>query len=138
VQPDDPSVVAEVLAVFDRYEAALLANDVDALDEMFWRDERTVRVGVDDRQDGFVAIAAFRRGQPRQTPPRTLANTVIVTFGRDAAVVTTEFLPTDGSLGGRQSQTWVRFAEGWRVVAAHVSYPASSGGRQGAASAGDS
>jgi len=38
-------------------------------------------------------------------------------------VVTTEFVPDDEAPVGRQSQTWIRFDEGWRVVAAHVSWP---------------
>jgi len=128
---DDPeidmaAVVAEVTAVFERYEAALVANDLPVLDELFWRDPRTVRVGIDDRQDGFAAISAFRGAKVRQTPPRSLCDTVVVTFDDRTAVVTTTFLPTDGSPPGRQSQTWICFAEGWRVVAAHVSSAASA------------
>ena len=118
---DDQGTGAEVRAVFERYEAALVANDVDTLDDFFWPDPRTVRVGLDDRQDGFEAISAFRRAQPRQTPPRKLRDTSIVTFGDHTAVVTTGFVPTDGSPPGRQSQTWIRFPEGWRIVTAHVS-----------------
>ena len=123
---DLPSAQEEMTATFARYEAALLANDRATLDELFWPDERTVRVGIDDRQDGFAAVSAFRSGQPRQTPPRRLRNTVIVTFGSTSAVVTTDFVPTDGSPPGRQSQTWVRFEAGWRVVAAHVSRSSSA------------
>jgi len=123
---DLAGVVAEVRATFDRYEEALVRNDLAVLDELFWRDPRTVRVGIDDRQDGFAAISAFRRAKPRQTPPRRLRDTVIVTFGEGTAVVTTTFVPTDGSPEGRQTQTWVRFAGGWRVVAAHVSIPATA------------
>ena len=116
---------AEVTEVFERYERALLAHDVEVLDELFWPDPRVVRVGIDDRQDGFAAVSAFRRSVDGPAPPRRLRDTVIVTFGAGAAVVTTTFLPLDGSPPGRQSQTWVRFAGGWRVVAAHVSWPAS-------------
>lgn len=123
---NDPDVVASVVAAFERYEAALLANDVDALDEFMWRDDRLVRVGLDDRQDGFAEISAYRRSLSRQTPPRVLKDTVVVTFGENAAVVTTTFVPTDGSPPGRQSQTWVRMPEEWRIVAAHVSAPVSS------------
>ena len=131
VDPDvarvsDPAVVASVLDTFGRYEAALIVNDVDALDEFMWRDERLVRVGIDDRQDGFAEVSAFRRAQARQTPARTLHDTTVVTFGDHTAVVTTNFVPTDGSPSGRQSQTWVRMPEGWRIVAAHVSWPASA------------
>ena len=119
-------MVESVLDAFQRYEAALLANDLDALDGFMWHDHRVVRVGVDDRQDGFAAISAFRRSQVRQTPPRVLRDTVIVTFDDRSAVVTATFVPTDGSPAGRQSQTWVRMADGWCIVAAHVSTATSA------------
>lgn len=125
VNVDDPAVVAAVLATFERYERALVASDLDTLDKLMWHDGRTVRIGVDDREDGFAAISAFRRNQARQTPPRTLGETVVVTFGDHTAVVTTTFVPTDDSPTGRQQQTWVRFGDGWRIVAAHVSFAAS-------------
>jgi ketosteroid isomerase-like protein len=123
---NDQGMVASIVDAFERYEAALVANDVDALDDFMWRDEWLVRVGIDDRQDGFAEVQAFRRAQKRQTPARTLQNTTVVTFGDHTAVVTTDFVPTDGSPNGRQSQTWVRMPEGWRIVAAHVSWPASA------------
>ena len=116
-----PDVVAEVKGAFDGYEAALVANDVEALDAFFWDSPEVVRFGVADRQHGAAEIAAFRRraGAP---PPRILENTVVTTFGSDAAVVTTEFRAPGGDpLSGRQSQTWVRIDGGWRVVSAHVS-----------------
>lgn len=127
---DDPgvdlaSVRDQVAATFARYERALLANDRGTLDELFWADRRTVRVGLDDRQDGFAAVSAFRRVQPRQAPPRELRNTVIVTFDDRSAVVTTDFVPCGDSPPGRQTQMWVRFDCGWRVVAAHVSVATS-------------
>ena len=130
-QPADPvidtsSAVAEVTATFERYEAALTAGELAVLDELFWHDDRAVRVGIDDRQDGFAAIHAFRRGLDGQAPRRRLQDTVIATFGDATAVVTTAFVPLDGSPAGRQSQTWVRFRDGWRIVAAHVSWPASA------------
>ena len=131
MEPCDPAVVADVGAAFARYEQALVANDLATLDDLFWHDERTVRIGLDDRQDGFSAVRAFRRSQARQTPPRTLCDTSILTFGDDVAIVTTGFVPTDGSPEGRQSQTWIRFADGWRVVAAHVSLAASWSGEPG-------
>lgn len=123
---NEPAVVASVVAAFERYEAALLANDLDVLDGFMWRDPRVVRVGIDDRQDGFAAISAFRRSQSRQAPPRLLRDTVVVTFDDHTAVITTTFVPTDGSPPGRQSQTWVRMPDGWRIVAAHVSAPKSA------------
>jgi hypothetical protein len=126
---NDAAVVAEVLATFERYEQALVAGDVDTLDELFWQSPLTVRYGLADVQLGFDEVSTFRRQLPRQTPPRALRNPVVRAFGADAAVVFTEFVPTDGSGPGvgRQSQTWVRFPEGWRVVAAHVSWLPDSG-----------
>ena len=115
-------VVEEVLATFERYEAALVANNVDVLDELFWRSPMTIRYGVADVQHGWDDVSRFRRGLEQQTVPRRLEHTVVTTFGSDVAVVATEFVPVEASSPrGRQSQTWVRFAEGWRVVAAHVS-----------------
>ena len=115
-------VVAEVRAVFDRYETALVANDLDVLDELFWNDRRTQRFAFGTRQNGFEAVQAARRAVARQTSPRTLRDVVITSFGRDLAVVMAEFVPDDrADFVGYQSQTWVRFPEGWRVVAAHVS-----------------
>src|SRR3954452_13420212 len=120
-----PDVVAEVRAVFDRYETALVANDLEVLDELFWQSPHTERVGLNDRQHGFAEVQASRRALARQTPPRVLRDLVIVTFDDHTAVVTTEFVPDEGDTpSGRQSQTWIRFAEGWRVVGAHVSWPA--------------
>lgn len=119
-----PEVLAEVRAVFDRYETALVANDLDVLDELFWPSPHTERIGLNDRQHGFDEVQAARRALPRQTPPRRLRDLVITTFDDHTAVVTTEFVPADGATpNGRQSQTWIKFPEGWRVVGAHVSWP---------------
>ena len=116
-----PEVLAEMQAVFVRYEDALVHNRVDVLDELFWTSEFTVRYGVAENLRGIEAIRAFRAARPAAGLARTLANTVITTYGRDFATAMTEFR-REGNPGlGRQSQTWVRFAEGWRVVAAHVS-----------------
>jgi hypothetical protein len=115
-----PEAVSSLRAVFDRYEAALVANDVDLLDELFWASPLTVRYGIADVQHGADEVARFRRGLVRQTAPRRLHDTVVRTFGTDTGVVATGFTLEDGT-EGRQSQTWVRFPAGWRVVAAHVS-----------------
>lgn len=117
-----PDVLAEVRAVFDRYETALVANDVDALIELFWDDPRTVRYGIDEQHVGHADIAAYRRTQAMATPPRRLHNTVITTFGTDLATADTEFLPDGSNVVGRQSQTWIRTPDGWRVSSAHVSW----------------
>lgn len=116
-----PATLAEVGAVFARYEDALVGNDVDTLDALFWHADAVVRYGVGENLVGIEAIRAFRKARPSVGLARSLSRTVITTFGDDFATAMTEF-HRDGSAGiGRQSQTWVRFAEGWRIVAAHVS-----------------
>jgi Protein of unknown function (DUF3225) len=118
---DLPEVVAEVKAEFDRYERALGDNDVAALNSVFRNDPRTIRYGGTENLYGFAEIEAFRVAR---TAPgaRTISKTVISTYGRDHAVASTLFhrAKVPGKVG-RQMQTWVRFPEGWRVVAAHVS-----------------
>jgi len=115
-------VVAEVAAAFERYERALLANDVDVLIELFWDSPLTVRYGIDEQHVGSDEIAAYRRSQAVASPARDLRNTVITTFGDDVATVDTEFVTRDTGAVGRQSQTWVRTSHGWRVTSAHVSW----------------
>ena len=119
---NDPEVLAEVSAAFARYEDALVNNRVEVLDELFWPSPATVRYGAGENLVGIDAIRAFRAGRPSAGLARTLAATVITTFGRDFATAMTEFRREGSAAVGRQSQTWVRFAAGWRVVAAHVSY----------------
>jgi len=121
VEVDIPDVVAEVTAVFARYEDALVNNRIDVLDELFWASPSTVRYGAGENLVGIDAIRAFRQSRPSAGLARTLARTVITTFGRDFATAMTEFQREGQAKVGRQSQTWVRFASGWRVVAAHVS-----------------
>jgi len=119
---DLPEVVAEVRAEFDRYEVALADNDVATLNSIFRDDPRTIRYGGTENLYGYAEISGFRAA--RIPPgPRTLSKTVISTYGRDHAVASTLFHRA-GAPGkvGRQMQTWVRFPEGWRVVAAHVSF----------------
>jgi hypothetical protein len=119
---DSPQVIAEVSAAFARYERALTANDVEALDSLFRKDTRTLRYGIGENLYGFDAIAAFRAARNPAGLMRDLARTVITTYGRDTAVASTLFYrATMPGKVGRQMQTWVRFAEGWRIVAAHVS-----------------
>jgi ketosteroid isomerase-like protein len=117
-----PEVVAQVRAAFERYEQALIANDVAALDAMFHDDARTIRYGGGENLYGFQAIEAFRAARSPLGLARTLSKTVITTYGRDHAVASTLFhRPSAPGKIGRQMQTWVRLAQGWRVVAAHVS-----------------
>jgi 1-carboxybiuret hydrolase subunit AtzH-like protein len=119
---DLPDVVAEVTEQFARYEQALVNNDVAVLGELFRDDARTVRYGIGENLYGYGAISAFRAARSPVGLRRTTDNTVITTYGRDTAVASTLFY-RDSMPGrvGRQMQTWVRFAEGWRIVAAHVS-----------------
>jgi Protein of unknown function (DUF3225) len=116
-----PAVLAEMTAVFARYEDALVTNKVDVLDELFWDSSLTVRYGAAENLVGIEAIRAYRIARPAAGLARSLANTVITTFGRDFATAMTEFRRDNSTRCGRQSQTWVRMADGWRVVAAHVS-----------------
>jgi hypothetical protein len=119
---DLPDVLAEVTAEFQRYEAALVSNDIAVLDELFHPDKRSLRYGVGENLYGYDEIMAFRAARSPVGLGRTTARTLITTYGRDAAVASTLFYREQlvGKVG-RQMQTWVRFPEGWRIVAAHVS-----------------
>ena len=119
---DRPEVVAEVTAAFERYEQALVTNNVAVLDAIFRNDPRTIRYGAAENLYGYNEIAAFRAARSPAGLARTLSRTVITTYGRDFAVASTLFhrLSMPGKVG-RQMQTWVRFPDGWFVVAAHVS-----------------
>jgi hypothetical protein len=117
---DSPEIVAEVKAAFARYEQALVSNDVATLDACFHDDARTIRYGAAENLYGYDEIKVFRAARSPVGLARTLSKTVITTYGRDFAVASTLFQRTPGRIG-RQMQTWVRFPEGWRVVAAHVS-----------------
>ena len=119
---DLPDVLAEVSAQFARYEKALVSNDVAVLDELFRNDSRTLRYGIGENLYGYEAIMAFRAARSPVGLMRRTDKTVITTYGRDTAVAATLFY-RENAKGkvGRQMQTWVRFPEGWRIVAAHVS-----------------
>ncbi len=122
MQLDLPEVVAEVKIAFARYETALVSNDVATLDALFHDDARTIRYGGAENLYGYAEIRSFRAARSPAGLARTLSKTVISTFGRDFAVASTLFhRPTTPGKVGRQMQTWVRFPQGWRVVAAHVS-----------------
>jgi hypothetical protein len=117
---NNPEALAELTAAFLRYEVALTANDVGVLDELFWVSEHTVRYGAGENLHGHAEIAAFRAGRPGPFG-RDLLRTVLTTHGRDFGTANTSFRRHGSSQTGRQSQSWVRTPEGWRVVAAHVS-----------------
>ena len=117
---DNPAVLAEVTALFAAYETALVTNDVAVLDAMFWQHAKVVRYGATEILHGHAEIAAFRAARPSVGLARTLERTVITSFGQDFATASTTF--TRNGKTGRQQQSWVRLPEGWRVVAAHVSF----------------
>lgn len=116
-----PEVLAEVTAQFNRYEQALISNDVAVLDELFWDSPHTLRFGATENLYGFEAIQGFRAGRPAQSLSRAVLKTVITTYGHDFATANIEFQRDGSARPGRQSQTWLRTPDGWRVVAAHVS-----------------
>jgi hypothetical protein len=119
---DLPEIVAEVKAVFERYERAVVSNDVETLDQLFHDDSRTIRYGATENLYGYDEIKKFRAARSPVGLARTLSRTVITTYGRDYAVASTLF-HRDTAPGkiGRQTQTWVRCPDGWRVVVGHVS-----------------
>ncbi len=120
MEANEPETLAEVKAAFARYEQALTTNDTATLDELFWNSPHTIRYGVGENLYGIEAIRAFRSARSPAGLERTIEQTVITTFGRDFATASTLFRRAPGKLG-RQQQSWVRTAAGWRVVAAHVS-----------------
>jgi hypothetical protein len=118
---NDPKIHSEVSAAFERYERALVSNDVATLDELFWDDPNTIRYGVTENLYGYSEIKAFRAARSPAGLTRKLERTQITTYGDDFATANTLFVREGGTKIGRQSQTWMRTDKGWRVVAAHVS-----------------
>ena len=116
-----PEVVAEVTTHFQRYETALVTNDIATLNALFWNNSLTLRYGLNENLYGHAAITGFRAARSPVGLARTTSNTVITTYGRDFATANTEFRRPQVERGGRQSQTWARMPEGWRIVSAHVS-----------------
>ncbi|HVY35118.1 MAG TPA: oxalurate catabolism protein HpxZ [Caulobacteraceae bacterium] len=121
MEVNNPAVLAEVQAAFSAYERALMANDIEALDALFWVSDHTVRYGVGECLYGQDEIVAFRKARAGGSPQRRLTRTVITTFGADFATANTEFVRDGATSVGRQSHAWARLPEGWRIVAAHVS-----------------
>jgi hypothetical protein len=122
VQIDIPEVRAELETAFAAYEAALLANDIETLNRLFWDSPKTLRYGVRELQYSHREIADFRRRRGAVDQRRTLRNTRVTTFGRDFGIANTEYIPHGSDRVGRQSQTWLRTDDGWKIVAAHVSF----------------
>jgi hypothetical protein len=120
---NDPEVVAELKTLYPRYEEALVSNDVDTLMDMFWAGPEVMRFGVTENLYGPQELATFRKGRSAANLARTVTRLDVVSFGHDFASVTLEFerAASSGVVRGRQSQVWVRFPEGWRIVSAHVS-----------------
>jgi ketosteroid isomerase-like protein len=118
---DEVDVAAEIRAAFDAYEAALMANDVEALTGFFWEDPRTVRLSRDGGLYGFEAIAAFRLGRDASDVARELLRADVVALGPEVGVATAEYRRLSSGRRGAQSQVWMRRPEGWRIVSAHVS-----------------
>ena len=118
---NQPEVLAEVNAAFDAYETALVTNDVAVLDRLFWVSPHTLRYGAGENLYGYDAIQAFRQARSPANLARRITARSITSFGRDFAVANIEFQREGSARIGRQSQTWVRLPEGWRVVSAHVS-----------------
>jgi hypothetical protein len=116
-------VVAELRALYPRYEQALVSNDVDTLVEMFWTSPEVMRFGVTENLYGHEELEAFRQNRPAANLARRIIRLDIVSFGRDFGSITLEFErdTAKGTVRGRQSQVWVRFPQGWRIVSAHVS-----------------
>ena len=123
-----PEVVAEVRRAFDRYEAALMANDTATLDALFWDHPAVIRYGVGEVLKGKAAISAFRRGRAVTDLARELTDIVIATYGDDFATALCEYRRTGSRRRGKQSQTWLRTADGWRIAAAHVSLAEAEAG----------
>jgi len=116
-----PEVVAEVTQVHNRYEQALIDNDVDMLNELFWDSSHTLRFGITENLYGHDQISGFRQARARDSFARDVRRVTITTYGRDFATTNVEFTRTTTDRIGRQSQTWLRTDAGWRIVTAHVS-----------------
>ena len=123
---DDNNTMSELQALSARYETALMDNDLATLDAMFWQSPHVVRLGVGENLYGIEEVAAFRASRSGGSPQRTVLRTTITAFGLDFGVVHVEFQRRGSDVVGRQSQSWVRMPEGWRIVSAHVSIMGSS------------
>ncbi|MGD9293571.1 MAG: oxalurate catabolism protein HpxZ [Roseobacter sp.] len=119
---NNPAVLRDVTQVFEQYEAALTGNDIATLDALFWASDHVVRLGATENLYGHDQILAFRKARPSKGLDRSLRNTVITTFGTEFATACTEFTRPGTDRIGRQTHSWVRLADGWKIVAAHVSW----------------
>ena len=117
---NNPQALAEVTASFKRYQDAIISNEVVVLDELFWNNAVTLRYGIAENLYGYETIAAYRSGRSPAGLARVVTKSVVTCYGKDFATTNIEF--TRAGRQGRQSQAWGRMPEGWRIVAAHVSY----------------
>lgn len=118
---DDPAAVLELTAACDAYEAALMGNDLEAMDNLFWDSSLTLRYGVGENLYGIAAVRDFRTSRSGGSPGRDVVRREIHVFGGNVGVCNLEFRRTGATTIGRQSQTWIRTANGWKVASAHVS-----------------
>ena len=116
-----PEVVAEITKIFHEYEHALMTNEVEKLNQYFWQDERVTRYGIGDRQCGIKELVAYRQSIPAPDFTRTLENLRVITFDQSTAICQVEFVRSDTTLRGFQTQTWLKIDGIWRIVSAHVS-----------------
>lgn len=117
-----PQTLVDVTKQFDRYQRAIIDNDIAVLNELFWNNALTLRYGIGENLYGHAEIAAYRGARDPKSVARVVGKTVVTSYGRDAATTNIEFVRAGRK--GRQSQSWIRMPEGWRIVAAHVSYMA--------------
>ena len=117
---NNPQVLAEVSVQFQRYQDAVISNDIAVLNELFWDNALTLRYGAGENLYGHAAIAGYRSARNPAGLAREETKRVVTSYGRDYATTNIEF--TRSGRHGRQSQAWARMSEGWRIVAAHVSY----------------
>ena len=121
LQVNLPEVVAEITKIFHEYEHALMTNNVEKLNQYFWQDERVTRYGIGDRQWGIKELVAYRQSIPAPDFTRTLENLRVITFDQSTAICQVEFVRSDTTLRGFQTQTWLKIDGIWRIVSAHVS-----------------
>ena len=117
---NNPQTLADVTRQFERYQQAIVDNDIAVLNELFWDNARTIRYGISENLYGHDEIATYRGTRDPGSVARIVGKSVVTSYGSDAATSNIEF--TRAGCNGRQSQAWIRMPEGWRIVAAHVSY----------------